>query len=147
MRPIKQIIIHCSDSDFGNVNTIREWHKKPPFNFADIGYHYVITNGYTTKKSEYDPKTDGKIETGRAIERPGAHCEGNNYDSIGVCLIGINEFTPLQIESLLAIIERIRERFGKIPVVGHYEKASAKKQGKTCPNIDMVEFRKQWSLN
>jgi N-acetylmuramoyl-L-alanine amidase len=145
MRPIKQIIIHCSDSSFGNANLIRKWHLEK--GWADIGYHYVITNGYTTKKSEYDPKTDGKIETGRPIERPGAHCEGNNYDSIGVCLTGKDEFTPLQIESLLAIIERIRERFGKIPVYGHYEKASAKKQGKTCPNIDMVQFRKQWSLN
>ena len=145
MRQIKQIILHCSDSEFGNAQAINQWHLKRGFDM--IGYHYVIMNGISEWNSEYDSKTDGKIETGRPIERPGAHCEGNNYDSIGVCLIGKDEFTPLQIESLLAIIERIRERFGKIPVYGHYEKASAKKQGKTCPNIDMIEFRKKWSLN
>ena len=145
MRPIKQIIIHCSDSDFGNANIIRKWHIEK--GWADIGYHYVICNGYAKKASDYDPKTDGKIETGRAIEHIGAHCQGANSDSIGVCLIGIDKFTSLQIESLLTIIERIRERFGKIYVYGHYEKPSAKKQGKTCPNFDMDKFRKEWSLN
>jgi len=145
LREIKQIILHCSDSEWGNVKAITQWHLKRGFD--TIGYHYVIMNGVSEWNSEYDPKTDGKIEAGRAIERPGAHCQGANYDSIGVCLIGIDKFTPLQIESLLTIIERTRERFGKIAIYGHYEKPSGKKQGKTCPNFDMIAFRKQWSLN
>ena len=145
MRVIKQIIVHCSDSEFGNAEAINNWHKQRGWD--GIGYHYVIMNGISEWNSEYDRKTDGKIETGRQIERPGAHCEGSNYDSIGVCLIGKDAFTPLQIESLLTIIERARERFGKLAIYGHYEKSSGKKQGKTCPNIDMVEFRKKWSLN
>jgi N-acetylmuramoyl-L-alanine amidase len=145
LRQIKKLIIHCSDSTFGNVEQIRKWHLEK--GWADIGYHYVVCNGKIHSESEYKKEFDGKIESGRAIERPGAHCEGDNYDSIGICLIGIDIFTPLQIESLLTIIERTRERFGKIAIKGHYEMPSGKKQKKTCPNIDMVEFRKEWSLN
>lgn len=145
MRQIKKIILHCSALGYGNAKQIDGWHRKKGWD--GIGYHYVVCNGLTEFNGEYDVKLDGKIETGRPLERPGAHCEGNNYDSIGVCLIGKDKFTHLQIESLLTIIERMRERFGKIAIYGHYEMKSGIKQGKTCPNIDMVEFRKEWSLN
>ena len=132
MRVIKQIILHCSDTETGNAKAIRKYHIEKK-GWADIGYHYVIDR-------------DGKIETGRAIEHIGAHCKDENSDSIGICLIGIAEFTPSQFESLLTIIERTRERFGNIPVYGHYEKKSGKAQGKTCPNIDMDWLRTEWSL-
>jgi len=145
LREIKKLIVHCSDSEFGNAQMIDSWHKQKGWD--GIGYHAVICNGIEKWNSEYDKKTDGKIEAGRAIEKPGAHCKGENYDSIAICLIGIKEFTPLQIESLIAYIERQRERFGNILIKGHYEMKSGIEQGKTCPNIDMAEFRKTWSLN
>lgn len=145
MREIKQIILHCSDSEFGNSKAINNWHLKRGWD--EIGYHYVITNGISEWNSEYDKKTDGIIETGRDIAKIGSHCKGENSDSIGVCLIGIAEFTPKQFESLQALIERLRERFGKLAIYGHCEKTSGRKQGKSCPNIDMDWLRKEWSLN
>lgn len=132
MREIKQIILHCSDTETGNAESIRKYHIEVK-KWADIGYHYVIDR-------------DGKIETGRAIEKIGAHCEGCNSDSIGICLIGKTQFEDEQTESLLTLIFRLRERFGNVKIFGHYEKPSAKKQGKTCPNIDMDKFRRDWSL-
>lgn len=120
-RKINEIIIHCSDSKWGTVEIIREWHilpkdqpdgtvkykgktynsrvdlpksvqKKYGRAFSDIGYNYVITNGYpdysTLKEDEYQPHFDGKIRAGRPMHRIGAHCLGHNKNSIGVCLVG-----------------------------------------------------------
>ena len=45
MRQINEIIVHCSATPKGanfTVEDIDSWHRKPPFNFRCIGYHYVI---------------------------------------------------------------------------------------------------------
>lgn len=76
MRDINKVILHCSDTIEGahiDVDTIRMWHKARGWN--DIGYHYVIY-------------LDGTIAKGRDLDVVGAHCRGNNKDSIGVCYIG-----------------------------------------------------------
>ena len=75
MQPNK-IIIHCSATPKGvdyNAADIDRWHKKR--GFRKIGYHYVI-------------KIDGKIEKGREENEMGAHCLGQNMESIGICYIG-----------------------------------------------------------
>jgi len=144
MREIKQIIVHCSDSAFGDRKQIDQWHVER--GFAEIGYHFVVMNGIRKAKDEHKIDLDGKIETGRSLEKIGAHCAGENSDSIGICLVGKQLFSASQFQSLLTLIERMRERFGNIPVYGHYEKKSGKDQGKTCPNFDMNEFRTKWSL-
>lgn len=154
MRIINEIIVHCSASEFGDNAFLNRVATEKGYSGADgilgtqddISYHYVILNGKRTAKTAYDASIDGKIETGRRIEDQGAHCPPNK-NSIGICLIGNKKFTDKQFEGLVASIERLRDRFGNIPVKGHYEKASGIKQGKTCPNFDMVEFRRKWSLN
>lgn len=76
MRKINKVILHCSDTIEGahiDVDTIRQWHLARGWN--DIGYHYVIY-------------LDGTIANGRDLDVVGAHCRGNNQDSIGVCYIG-----------------------------------------------------------
>ena len=76
MREINKVILHCSDTIEGahiDVETIRQWHLARGWN--DIGYHYVIY-------------LDGTIAKGRDLDIVGAHCRGNNQDSIGVCYIG-----------------------------------------------------------
>ena len=78
MRTINRVILHCSatkeDQDI-DAATIRSWHTSPPRNWSDIGYHFVV-------------KLDGTIESGRSINRVGAHTKGHNKDSIGICYIG-----------------------------------------------------------
>ena len=154
MREIKQIIVHCSGGPAGDVKFLNRVATEKGFSGADgilgtdddISYHYIILNGLKSADREYSAKVDGMIEAGRIVEQPGAHCKNENYDSIGICLIGTDAFTPAQMESLIALIERLRDRFGKVPVYGHYEKKSGIAQGKTCPNIDMKEFRTKWNL-
>ena len=159
MRKIKKLIIHCSDSSFGDAALVRRWHIQPKMpdeiaekirnkelpksvarNYGnawrDIGYHYVVLNGYR-KGGEYRPEDDGLIEPGRPIEEKGAHCRGHNSDSVGVCLIGRRLFSAQQLyEAILHIIKRIG-KVREIEIHGHYELDSRK----TCPNIDMNMLR------
>lgn len=76
MRAIHQIIIHYSETpdltDIG-VREIDKWHKDR--GWSQIGYHYVI-------------RLDGTIEVGRSVNLMGAHCHGQNRDSIGICYVG-----------------------------------------------------------
>lgn len=133
MRRIGKVIVHCSASSFGDVALITEWHKERKF--KSIGYHYVILNGRRDSKAAYRAKLDGLLEPGRDESEIGAHCLGHNKDSIGVCLVGIDTFSPNQLASLYTLLTSLIERYNLTSqdIYGHYEFTS----GKTCPNIDM----------
>ncbi len=142
MRLIRKIIIHCSDSTFGDVPQIRSWHTMPPprgRGWKDIGYHWVVLNGQITPKVSYQPGMDGVIQAGRPEAEIGAHCEGHNADSIGICLVGIREFTEHQMDALCTFLVVVLKKYGlKVTdVYGHHEF----NPGKACPNLDMAEVR------
>ena len=146
MRNIKKIIIHCSDSDFGDAALIDKWHKER--GWEGIGYHYVIMNSYRSKDN-YKKEDDGLIEFGRPVEKVGAHCKGENADSVGICLIGRHTFTAEQLlVSLPKLVNDLTVSFGLVPgnVHGHYEFEPAK----TCPNISMEVLRnflrRKWNI-
>jgi len=120
MRDISTHIIHCSDSEVGDVRTIREWHLAR--GFADIGYHFVI-------------RRDGVIEMGRQMYVVGAHCENHNHNSIGTCLVGKREFTPAQFASLQALHQQLTMLFPGIVARPH----NAYNPNKTCPNFNVDE--------
>lgn len=129
MRNIQRIIVHCSDTEGGDAESIRKYHVSHN-GWDDIGYHYVITK-------------EGVIERGRPEERSGAHCKGANFDSLGVCLIGKHDFSETQFESLRYLVSALKKRHGPITVWPHNAFSSAKKQGKTCPNFDVNEALKE----
>lgn len=146
MREISKIVIHCSDSSYGDAELIRKWHLAR--GFVDIGYTYVILNGYPDEIDCKIPQTpdwclDGAIETGRTEEKVGAHCKGHNKDSIGICLIGNRMFTLSQVVALCRLVREIRHRHGDgVKIVGHYELDGRK----SCPNIDMDHLREKLAL-
>ena len=148
MRQIDEVIIHCSASEFGNAAILRSWHRSPPLNYRDIGYHYVIPNGKKSAYADYDPKTDGIVEIGRPLDEEGAHCFDANKKSVGICLVGDKWFTQAQIIALKVLLYDLIKQFPKITIQrirGHYEYDSGKAQGKTCPNIPMDVFRKEFT--
>ena len=132
MREINSIQIHCSDSKFGNVELIDKWHKERGFD--EIGYHFVIKNGYETNSKDYIAKFDGLICKGRDIEKIPASIKGHNEDAIAICLIGIDKFSDIQLQSLYFLVKTLKEEFeidiGNIYC--HYELDNKK----TCPNLD-----------
>jgi len=137
MRDISKVIIHCSDSEFGDAELITAWHWER--GFKTIGYHFVILNG-CREKGIYIPDDDGRIETGRPVAMIGAHCEGHNDDSLGICLIGKHHFTANQLLVALPNLKRKLAKeygLGVNTCSGHYEF----NPGKTCPNMNMDLIR------
>jgi len=130
-KPTK-IIIHCSDSTWGNASEIDKWHKER--GWTGIGYHYVICNGNATL---FTKNLDGSVDHGRSLFEQGAHCKGHNHDSIGICLIGVDEFTLAQYKSLKELCERLMEEYGisSDDIYGHNEFSD-----KTCPNFNVDDF-------
>jgi N-acetyl-anhydromuramyl-L-alanine amidase AmpD len=131
MREINMIVIHCSatqaEQNIGAAK-IKEWHLDRGFN--DIGYHYVI-------------KRDGMVERGRSDETIGAHVQGFNAKSIGVCMVGganaagkgENNFTPQQWAALTKTLNTLKSKYPLAKVVGHRDLSpDLNKDGKITPN-------------
>lgn len=137
-RLLKKIIIHCSDSEWGGKEEIDEWHKHRGFD--EIGYHYVITNGNLKGTGSYDPLNDGLIQKGRDLAKEGAHCFGQNADSIGICLIGTTSFTGRQMfYALPELLTDMIQIYGLTyrDIYGH----SDFNRDKTCPNWPMMQIK------
>ncbi|NJK30928.1 MAG: N-acetylmuramoyl-L-alanine amidase [Deltaproteobacteria bacterium] len=135
-REVTRIIVHCSDSPYGDARLIDKWHRER--GFSKIGYHAVILNG--VRRARYNRQFDGRIELGRDIDEVGAHVAGHNSNSLGVCLIGKpGHFTRAQIFTLLSYLKTYLAVYGLTPkdVYGHYEFDS----NKTCPGFDMDKLR------
>lgn len=129
MRPINEIIIHCTATPAGrpvSVAEINDWHLAR--NWSGIGYHRVI-------------HLDGRREAGRPIEQIGAHVEGHNTGTIGVVYVGgttadinvaADTRTSEQKQALLAEIIDLRDRLNIRKLSGHrdYDKLKA------CPSFD-----------
>ena len=123
MREINKIIIHCSatNSEKYNHEAIKKDHIENR-KFDDIAYHFTI-----------DQKCAIKI--GRHVEVIGAHCRGYNHDSIGICLLGLDNFTEDQFETCKEFIKILLETFnlGTEDVFAH----NFFNPNKTCPNFDI----------
>lgn len=132
------LVLHCSDSTWGTQREIDKWHRGN--GWSGCGYHYVILNGWV-KKNDYQETLDGMIEVGRHVDDIGAHVRDQNSSSVGICLIGVKEFTKKQMDSLFRLCEYlIVNRYHKLiykKLKGHYEFDNKK----TCPNLDMQNVR------
>ena len=146
MREIRRIVLHHSASAFGTAMMIDSWHRGR--GWSEIGYHYVVRNGYESARAIYDVKQDGFIEDGRDVARVGAHVRGHNADSIGICLIGEETFTEIQFLRTLLFVQSLLDEYG-LPikavegyrrwaggVLGHRELTPTE-----CPGFNMPLFR------
>ena len=130
MRTITLIIIHCSATPQGSSLSFEECRRDHIMHrhFRDIGYHYYITR-------------DGVVHEGRPIEKVGAHCEGHNSHSIGVCYEGgldangkpADTRTDAQRKALKSLIEDLHQRFPKALIVGHHDL----NPNKACPSFEV----------
>ena len=135
-REVKKIIIHTSDSSFGNAALIDSWHREKGWD--SIGYHKVILNGRLQNPIDYEMSLDGLLETGRADNVQGAHTLGQNAESVAICLIG-NSYThtPAQIKQLVATIRHYKAKYEGANVYFHSE---FNKDKKGCPGIHAVDL-------
>lgn len=118
MRTITLIIIHCSATPEGRSLSFEECRRDHIMHrhFRDIGYHFYITR-------------DGTVHDGRPIGKVGAHCEGHNSHSIGICYEGgldangkpTDTRTEAQRKALKSLVERMHRLFPKALIVGHHD--------------------------
>ena len=99
-----------------------------------IGYNY----GIVKESNHYE------ILTGRLMNECGAHTVGHNHDSLGICLVGNYDITPVPDELwqlTLKFVSSLCEicNILKSEVYGHREFASYK----SCPGelFDLDKFR------
>lgn len=136
MRPINEIIIHCTATRPDWERTllpkkklaiIRGWHKDR--GWSDIGYHFVIFR-------------DGTVLPGRPIEKIGAHVKGHNTGTIGVSLEGgfgsattdsfSDHFTEEQERALKDLLKDLQSKYDIDKITGHNQYAA-----KACPGFDV----------
>lgn len=126
------IIIHCAatratqDIDIKDVD---RWHREKGWRM--VGYHYFI-------------KRDGTLQEGRPLMDGGAHAEGYNDKSVGVCLAGgvaadgitpeVN-YTKKQWATLRELVFKLHKQFPQAKIIGHSDVAP-----KACPCFDVTEW-------
>lgn len=167
MREIRGIVIHCSATPnhatlfkgepgkpgFTTPATaINEWHRARGFKRSDamrkvqnqqldaIGYHFVIGR-------------NGAIFTGRHLDEAGAHVQGANQKTVGVCMVGTDSFTVAQWEALRDVVANLLSMPGirgkPVTVLGHRDYSKDKNGDgkitsidwmKTCPGFDVSKW-------
>ncbi len=133
---MKEIIVHVSDSEFGNAVLIDKWHRWKKF--KKIGYHYIILNGRPHSSAVYDSLFDGAIETGRPRWKKGAHCKRHN-NSIGICLVNKSgQFTRKQKEALIVLITELKKEYTDIKISQHSDYDKKKPH---CAGMDLQQIR------
>lgn len=169
-RPINLIVLHCSASpndrtlfegQYGTPNwrnpaqVIDRWHAERGFardplwrrrqepSLAAIGYHYVISR-------------NGALFNGRHHDEIGAHAQGWNATSLGICLVGTDQFTEHQWLLLGKTVKSLAERYG-IPLAPAVCKIDTARKGrviepgiighgklpghnKACPGFDVTAW-------
>ena len=139
MRSINLIVIHCSAVPNGRPQTtadINGWHhalgmrRTAEFMARQnealdaIGYHFIIL-------------LNGAVATGRHIDEVGDHVRGRDQKSIGICLIGTDQFTLAQWSSLRYNVTLLRAAYPEARVVGHRDIPHAHK---TSPGFDVTAW-------
>lgn len=128
------LVIHCAatdEQDF-DVHDIREWHVEEN-GWIDVGYHVVI-------------KRDGTVQGGRPLWAVGAHVEGHNSTSIGVCMVGggskkeVNNFTDAQWSSLLTVVKVLCLEYLITDIRGHRDFPNVHKW---CPSFDVASWLRE----
>jgi N-acetyl-anhydromuramyl-L-alanine amidase AmpD len=119
--------------------------------FRKIGYHYFI-------------RLDGTVETGRPLEEVGAHVEGHNANSIGICYAGglavdgktaKDTRTPAQKQAMEILVRDLARRFPNARICGHRD-FSPDRDGdgvverhewmKECPCFDVHDWARSVGL-
>ncbi len=130
MRKISLIIIHCSATKCNRPYSFESCKLDHIKNrhFRDIGYHYYI-------------ERDGSVHQGRALEQIGAHCNGHNRHSVGICYEGgldergrpSDTRTEAQRKVMHTLVEELQKSFPDAIVVGHHDLNPYK----ACPCFDV----------
>ena len=122
---IAYLVVHCSDTPNSHDLKAIDIHKMHlSFGWDGIGYHKIICQ-------------NGEIEEGRPTYWVGAHVYENNKNSLGVCLIGKDNFNNNQLDSLFLLLKSWETEYPNAEILGHRDFLNTTK---TCPNFDVKKW-------
>jgi len=130
-REINTIVIHTTDMPSScGAKCVDRLHKAR--GWKSCGYHKIVM-------------ADGSVQNCRPIRSQGAHVRSFNRDSIGIAWAGKGEPNQVQLVKLKEVVKLLLIKYNLRGnrVFGH--KHFPTSGDKTCPNMDMVNFRR--SLN
>lgn len=112
---VKRIIIYCSGMPWGTRESIGHEHRQRR-GWREIGYHFVVENGYSSQEAVYKDEDNGRVVVGRALDKEADM-------AIQICLVGKNNFTRRQYYYLAKLCLRLQETY-QVPtekVLGEHE--------------------------
>jgi len=136
IKDVDLVVIHCSATREGQDvrrEDIKGMHLKRGFN--DVGYHIIIY-------------LDGTVVKGRDLDVMGAHVEGFNRNSWGICYIGgldkdgkpKDTRTLAQNHSLKQVIEVLKVLAPKAEVKGHRDLSPDKNKDGVIDKVDWLKM-------
>ena len=123
------VVLHHAAAKACSPYQIDSWHKAN--GWSGIGYHYFI-------------RKDGTIYRGRPEWATGAHAQGKNHESIGICVEGNYDVEYVmpddQKESVKAVLRDIKLRYPNTTVKGHKNVGATGCPGKYYPLSEMMTY-------
>jgi N-acetyl-anhydromuramyl-L-alanine amidase AmpD len=126
------IALHHAEAVSCTAEDIDRWHKEN--GWAGIGYHFFV-------------RKNGKIYRGRPLDSLGAHVQGKNNVSVGVCAEGDyhnkdKEMPQAQKKSIKELIAYLKGIYPSAAIVGHGEIGSSSCPGQYYPLDEMKNYMK-----
>jgi N-acetyl-anhydromuramyl-L-alanine amidase AmpD len=122
------IVLHHAAAKTATVVQIDQWHKGN--GWSGIGYHFYV-------------RKNGEIYRGRPIWAVGAHAQGSNSNSIGICAEGnfdVETMPQAQEKAIKELLEYLKALYPKAQVKGHREVGATGCPGKNYPLDEMKRF-------
>ena len=139
MRSIKHIVIHCTATQqSAKIESIKRYWKET-LGWKSPGYHFII-------------EPSGYISQLHPIEKPTNGVRGYNSNAIHLSYIGgvdednkpIDNRTDEQIESMVHLVESLKDQFPDAKILGHRDFPNV---NKACPSFDVYSWLNEYKLN
>lgn len=114
-----EIILHHAEAKSASVEEVNRWHLER--GWTGIGYHFYI-------------RKDGRIYRGRPEWSVGAHAQGHNKRSVGICCEGsyMTETMPkAQFDALVGLVHEEMAKYPGAKVLRHRDVNST-----DCPGVN-----------
>ena len=125
----KYIVLHHAASISCTAKDVDRWHKAN--GWSGIGYHFFV-------------RKDGSIYRGRPEWATGAHAEGKNSESIGICAEGnydIEKIMPdVQKLAIKELLMYLKNKYKNIGIKAHKDVGATGCPGKYYPLQEMKDY-------
>ena len=127
------IVLHHAEAVSCTARQVDEWHKSN--GWAGIGYHFFV-------------RKDGSIYEGRPLWALGAHVQGKNNVSVGICAEGDyhnhDKIMPqAQKSAIKQLIAYLKGLYPNAEIVGHGEIGESNCPGRYYPLAEMKNYEQE----